>query len=94
MAFRKDNNTRKEFSNITISLASPETILEQSYGENEDGAKTTRFKVSFVLNSAALKFSTKGFVVKSPSRKDVTDSKTKIPDDIFSAESNSEGGTN
>jgi len=33
MAFRKDNNTRKEFSNITISLASPETILEQSYGE-------------------------------------------------------------
>ena len=69
-------------------------VLEQSYGENEDGAKTTRFKVSFVLNSAALKFSTKGFVVKSPSRKDVTDSRTKIPDDIFSAESNSEGGTN
>lgn len=33
MAFRKDNNTRKEFSNITISLASPETILEQSFGE-------------------------------------------------------------
>ena len=33
MAFRKDNNTRKEFSKITISLASPETILEQSHGE-------------------------------------------------------------
>ncbi|HNW68265.1 MAG TPA: DNA-directed RNA polymerase subunit beta' [Bacteroidales bacterium] len=33
MAFRKDSNTRKEFSTITISLASPESILEQSRGE-------------------------------------------------------------
>ncbi|MDR2980112.1 MAG: DNA-directed RNA polymerase subunit beta' [Bacteroidales bacterium] len=33
MAFRKDTNTRKEFSKITISLASPESILEQSHGE-------------------------------------------------------------
>ena len=33
MALRKDNNTRKEFQKITISLASPETILEQSHGE-------------------------------------------------------------
>ncbi len=34
MAFRKDSNIVKtEFSRITISLASPETILERSYGE-------------------------------------------------------------
>ena len=33
MAFRKDTNTRKEFSTITVSLASPEMILEQSHGE-------------------------------------------------------------
>ncbi len=33
MAFRKDSNTRKEFSTITVSLASPEMILEQSHGE-------------------------------------------------------------
>ena len=33
MALRKDNNTRKEFSRITISLASPETIVNQSHGE-------------------------------------------------------------
>ncbi len=32
-SFKKDNNTRKEFQRITISLASPETILEQSHGE-------------------------------------------------------------
>ena len=33
MAFRKDNNVRKDFSKITISLASPESILERSHGE-------------------------------------------------------------
>ena len=33
MAFRKDNNVRKDFSKITISLASPELILERSKGE-------------------------------------------------------------
>ncbi|MDD3280336.1 MAG: DNA-directed RNA polymerase subunit beta' [Bacteroidales bacterium] len=33
MAFRKDNNVRKDFTKITISLASPESIFEQSKGE-------------------------------------------------------------
>ncbi|MDR1878650.1 MAG: DNA-directed RNA polymerase subunit beta', partial [Bacteroidales bacterium] len=33
MAFRKDNNLRKDFTKITISLASPESILERSRGE-------------------------------------------------------------
>jgi len=33
MAFRKDNTIRNEFSSITISLASPESILERSRGE-------------------------------------------------------------
>ncbi|MBP5413608.1 MAG: DNA-directed RNA polymerase subunit beta' [Bacteroidales bacterium] len=33
MAFRKDNNARKDFSQITISLASPDSIRKRSYGE-------------------------------------------------------------
>jgi len=33
MAFRKDNTVKNEFSNITISLSSPEIILERSRGE-------------------------------------------------------------
>ncbi len=34
MAFRKESNiVKNEFNQITISLASPETILERSYGE-------------------------------------------------------------
>ena len=33
MAFRTDNKQKNNFSKITISLASPEEILEQSSGE-------------------------------------------------------------
>ena len=33
MAFRKDNNSRKDFTKITVSLASPESILKRSKGE-------------------------------------------------------------
>ncbi len=33
MAFRKETNVKSDFSNITISLASPESVLERSFGE-------------------------------------------------------------
>ena len=33
MAFRKDNNVKSNFTQITISLASPESVLERSHGE-------------------------------------------------------------
>ncbi len=33
MAFRRETNTTIDFNSITISLASPESILERSYGE-------------------------------------------------------------
>ena len=33
MAFRKENKVKNSFSKITIGLASPEEILENSYGE-------------------------------------------------------------
>ena len=39
MAFRKDTNVTSDFSSITISLASPETILERSYAKRGFGAK-------------------------------------------------------
>lgn len=60
---------------------------ESSLGDNEEGQKVLRFKVSFILNSASLQFSTKDFAIKSPNKKDVTDSKTIIRDDIFKADS-------
>ena len=33
MAFRKESNVKSNFTRITISLASPESVLERSYGE-------------------------------------------------------------
>ncbi len=33
MAFRRDSNISSDFSTITISLASPESVLERSFGE-------------------------------------------------------------
>ena len=33
MAFRKENKVKSSFSKITLSLASPEEILENSSGE-------------------------------------------------------------
>ena len=33
MAFKKDTKIKNNFTKITISLASPEEILENSYGE-------------------------------------------------------------
>jgi DNA-directed RNA polymerase subunit beta' len=33
MAFRKESNVKSNFSQITISLASPESVLERSHGE-------------------------------------------------------------
>ncbi len=33
MAFKRDNKVKSNFSKITIGLASPEEILENSHGE-------------------------------------------------------------
>jgi DNA-directed RNA polymerase beta' subunit len=33
MAFKKENRPKATFSQITIGLASPDSILEKSYGE-------------------------------------------------------------
>jgi len=33
MAIKKDNRPKSSFSKITISLASPDSILDRSYGE-------------------------------------------------------------
>lgn len=65
-----------------------------SLAEDENGQQVLRFSVSFVLNGRALLFETKDFAVKSPSKKDVTDSKTIITDDIFTVKASNEGEKN
>ena len=71
---------------ISESLVDGDVITEeQSFGDDENGAKVLRFKLSFKINDMALSFTAKDFAVLPPGRKDVTDSKIQIPDDIFKA---------
>lgn len=69
-------------------------VTESSLAEDESGEKVLRFSVNFNLNEKALVFETKNFAVKSPSKKEVTDSKTVISDDIFTVKASTEGEKN
>lgn len=60
-------------------------VVEHSFDEDQDGNRVTRFKLNFKINPKALRYSSKNLAVKSPSKKDATDSRMEIPDDIFKA---------
>ena len=67
------------------------TVLQQAYGDdNETGGKKLSFSISFIINKDTLAFASKDLSVKSPARKDVTDSKTVIPSDTFTGKSTEE----
>lgn len=67
---------------------------ESSMAKNDAGQDVLRFSVNFVLNKVALSFKTKDFAVKSPAKKEVTDSKTIISDDVFTVKASDEGEKN
>ena len=75
-------------SNICM-LADEGSVVrnESSLGANEQGQNVLRFAVSFKLNEAALKFSSKNFAVKVLGRKNVTDSTIQVPAGIFTQNS-------
>ena len=75
-------------SNICM-LADEGSVVrnESSLGANEQGQNVLRFAVSFKLNEAALKFSSKNFAVKALGRKNVTDSTIQVPAGIFTQNS-------
>lgn len=62
----------------------------QSYGDSQEGGKELSFNIKFTLNPAAMQFTAKDFAVKSPARKDVTDSKMAIPDNLFTVKDKKE----
>lgn len=80
-----DNGEENCFKEKLIADSTTVDLVELSSGESEEGGQVARYKITFTLNPKALRFSTKNFAVKSPSKKDVTDSRTQIPDDIFKA---------
>ena len=63
-------------------------LSEQTYEVSKHGFQYQgRFITSFIINKDTLAFASKDLSVKSPARKDVTDSKTVIPSDTFTGKS-------
>lgn len=89
---------RKTILNTTVSmtrrgsdtavdgpLTTDVTLQDTSFGEDASGAKVVRFTISFVYPDGMLDNSMSNVRVSTPSaRIDVTDSKTRIPDSMFS----------
>jgi len=78
----------------TIPLTESVEMGSTSYGEDAAGQRVLRFKLSFTYPSQLLTNSGKSVRVESPTGKvDVTDSKTRVPDSLFSQQAKDiEGG--
>ena len=87
--FRKTilNTTIESTANNTTTstpLTSDVTISDTSYGEAADGSQVLRFTLSFVYPAGMLDNSMKSIRVVTPTSKvDVTDSKTRVPESLF-----------
>lgn len=77
-----------------MPLTSEVTLQNTSYGEDSTGAKVVRFTITFTYPQGLLDSSMSNVRISTPtSRVDVTDSKTRIPDSMFSqAPQNVKGG--
>lgn len=61
------------------------TLQDTSYGQDATGAKVVRFTISFVYPAGLFDNTLKDVKVTTPSQKvDVTDSRTRVPDSMFS----------
>lgn len=66
-------------------LTSEVSIQETSYGEDSSGARVVRFTLQFVYPDGMFDNTLENVRVNTPSAKmDVTDSKTRVPDSMFS----------
>lgn len=75
-------------------LAADVTIGETSYGEAADGARVLRFTISFTYAAGLFDNSLKNIKIVTPTAKvDVTDSKTRVPESLFTEKaSDAQGG--
>lgn len=72
-------------SSQDMPLTSDVTLQDTSYGEDATGGKVVRFTIVFTYPSGLLDNSMSNVRISTPtSRVDVTDSKTRIPDSMFS----------
>ena len=68
-----------------VPLTTDAQFIETSYGADESGAKVVRFTMTFTYPEGMLSNKMRNVQIKTPNgRIDVTDSKTRIPDSMFS----------
>lgn len=79
----------------SVPLVNDVNIGETSYGESADGSKVLRFVISFVYADGLFDNSLRSFRVVTPtSAIDVTDSRTRVPDTLFSQKAKDLEGAN
>ncbi len=78
----------------TVALTSEVAISETSYGQATDGSHVLRFTLSFVYPDGLFDNSLKNIKVVTPTAKtDVTDSRTRVPESLFTTQA-TDGGSN
>lgn len=71
---------------VSVALTDAVTISETSYGEGSDGTRVLRFTMAFVYPEGLFDNTLASVRIVTPTSKvDVTDSKTRVPDSLFSA---------
>jgi hypothetical protein len=71
---------------LTTTALTDEVVMgETSYGEGLDGGKVLRFSLSFKFPKGLFDYTLKSIKIITPTSKtDVTDSRTRVPDSLFS----------
>ncbi|MEO5949327.1 MAG: hypothetical protein ABIP74_02910 [Candidatus Saccharimonas sp.] len=79
---------------VTVPLTDEVTIGETSYGQTASGSNVLRFIMSFTYPEGLFDNSLKNIKIVTPTAKiDVTDSKTRVPESLFTQQaSNTTGG--
>jgi hypothetical protein len=76
----------------TTPLTDEVTIGETSYGEASDGSRVLSFTISFMYPDGLFDNTRKNIKVITPTAKtDVTDSKTRVPESLFTEKADTEG---
>lgn len=85
----------KDGQTTTVPLSEEVTLGETSYGEGADGSKVLRFTMSFAYPDGLFDNSLKQLRIITPtSAIDVTDSRTRVPESLFSQQAKDIGGGN
>lgn len=82
-------------SAVTTPLTDEVTIGETSYGQSASGARVLSFSLSFVYPDGLFDNTLKNIKIVTPTAKiDVTDSKTRVPESLFTQKATSTEGGN